>query len=156
MTKRRTLILDANLIVLLVIGLADEKAVPVHKRTRAYSIADFRLLLRVIAEFRELAALPNALSEASNLLEFEGVGLPEKIFDRFSRFIASTQEIYIPSLDASKRKEFRRLGLTDAATLEAAKENFHVLSADLGLYLAAINAGYSAANFTHEIEAARS
>ena len=156
MTQRRTLILDANLIVLLVIGLADEKAVPVHKRTRAYTIADFRLLLGVIAGFRELAALPNALSEASNLLVFEGDGLPQKVFERFSQFIATTQEIYVPSLDASNRAEFRRLGLTDAATLEAAKENFHILSADLGLYLAAINAGYSAANFTHAIEAARS
>jgi hypothetical protein len=112
--------------------------------------------LRVIAEYRELAALPNALSEVSNLLEFEGKGLPEKIFDRFSQFIATTREIYVPSLEASNRTEFRRLGLTDAAILEAAKEDLHILSADLGLYLAAIKAGYSAANFTHQIEAARS
>jgi hypothetical protein len=156
LTKRQTLILDANLIVLLVVGLADEKAVPVHKRTRAYTVGDFRLLLRVISEYRELAALPNALSEASNLLEFEGGGLPEKVFGRFLQFVATTREIYVPSLDASSRSEFRRLGLTDAATLEAAKEDVHILSADLGLYLAAAKAGYSAANFTHAIEAARS
>jgi hypothetical protein len=153
--ERQTLVLDANLIVLLVVGLADETAVPVHKRTRAYSIGDFRLLVSVIAEYRELAALPNALSEASNLLEFEGEGFPEKVFGRFSQFIANTKEIYVPSLDASKRSEFRRLGLTDAATLEAAKSEVHILSADVGLYLAAIKAGYSAANFTHAIEAAR-
>jgi len=156
LTKRQTLILDANLIVLLVVGLADEKAVPVHKRTRAYTVGDFRLLLRVISEYRELAALPNALSEASNLLEFEGDGLSEKVFGRFLQFVATTREIYVPSLDASTRSEFRRLGLTDAATLEAAKEDVHILSADLGLYLAAAKAGYSVANFTHAIEAARS
>jgi hypothetical protein len=155
LTKRHTLILDANLIVLLIIGLADEKAVPVHKRTRSYTVNDFRLLLRVIEGYRELAALPNALSEASNLLEFDGVGLPEKISNRFLRFVATTREIYVPSLAASSRSEFRRLGLTDAATLEAAKEDVHILSADLGLYLAATKAGYSAANFTHAIEAAR-
>jgi hypothetical protein len=153
--KRQTLVLDANLIVLLVVGLADENAVPVHKRTRAYSINDFRLLLKVISEYQELAALPNALSEASNLLEFEGDGLPEKVFGRFSQFISTSKEIYVPSLDASRRSEFRRLGLTDAATLESAKANVHILSADVGLYLAAIEAGYSAANFTHAIEAAR-
>ncbi|MDI1265456.1 MAG: hypothetical protein PS018_19590 [bacterium] len=156
MTKRQTLLLDANLIVLLVIGLADENAVPVHKRTRAYTTGDFRLLLSVISQYRELAALPNALSEASNLLEFEGNGLPEKITRRFLQFIATTREIYVPSLDASVRNEFRRLGLTDSATLEAAKQDVHILSADLALYLAAVNAGYSAANFTHAIEAARS
>ena len=153
---RQTLVLDANLIVLRVVGLADEKAVPVHKRTRAYSISDFRLLLKVISEYQELAALPNALSEASNLLEFEGDGLPEKVFARFSQFISTTREIYVPSLNASRRSEFRRLGLTDAATLETAKSDVHILSADVGLYLAASAAGYSAANFTHAIEAARS
>jgi hypothetical protein len=109
----------------------------------------------VISEYTELAALPNALSEASNLLEFVGDGLPEKVFARFLQLVATTREIYVPSLDASGRSEFRRLGLTDAATLEAAKEGFHILSADLGLYLAAARAGYSAANFTHAIEAAR-
>ena len=155
MTTRQTLILDANLIVLLVVGLADENAVPLHKRTRAYTIGDFRLLLRVISQYAELAVLPNALSEASNLLEFEGDGLPEKVFRRFLQFVATTREIYVPSLSASGRSEFRRLGLTDAATLEAAKEHVHILSADLGLYLAAAKAGYSAANFTHAIEAAR-
>lgn len=156
MTKPRTLILDTNLVVLLVIGLADERAVPIHKRTRAYTINDFRLLLSVISQYSELAVLPNALSEASNLLEFEGEGLPAKVFDRFSQFIAATREIYVPSLDASRRREFRHLGLTDAATLEAAKEDIHILSADLALYLAAAKAGYTAANFTHAIEAARS
>jgi hypothetical protein len=152
---RQTLILDANLIVLLLVGLANEKAVPRHKRTRAYSINDFRLLLKVVAEYQELAALPNALTDASNLLEFAGDGFPEKLFNRFLDFISTTKEIYVPSLDASKRDEFRRLKSTDAATLGAAKAEVHILSADLGLYLAAIKAGYSAANFTHAIEAAR-
>lgn len=71
------------------------------------------------------------------------------------QFVSTTKEIYVPSLDAAKRGEFRRLGLTDSATLEVAKADIHILSADLGLYLAAIKAGYSAANFTHAIEAAR-
>lgn len=153
---RPTLILDANLIVLLIVGLADESAVPRHKRTRAYSINDFRLLLRVISEYQELAVLPNALSEASNLLEFEGDGLPQQIFVRFLQFVSTTREIYVPSMDAARRGEFRRLGLTESATLEAAKADIHILSADLSLYLAALTAGYSAANFTHAIEAARS
>lgn len=154
--KRQTLILDTNLIVLLVVGLADENAVPKHKRTRAYTTNDFRLLLNVISNYQKLAVLPNALSEASNLLEFDGNGLPEKIYGRFLQFVSSAKEIYIPSLVATERGEFRRLGLTDSATLEAAKLDVHILSADLGLYLAALGAGYSAANFIHAIEAARS
>jgi hypothetical protein len=110
----------------------------------------------VISEYRELAVLPNALSEASNLLEFEGAGLPEKILLRFLQLVSTAREIYVPRLSAAKRAEFRRLGLTDSATLEASRADVHILSADLGLYLAAVRAGYSAANFVHAIEAARS
>jgi hypothetical protein len=151
----RTLVLDTNLIVLLVIGLADESLVARHKRTRAYTTNDFRLLLEIISTFEEVSVIPNALSEASNLLEFEGEGIPEKIFVQFSRLVASSREVYVPSADALLRSEFRRLGLTDAATLEMGKNNFHILSADVGLYLAALKAGYAASNFTHVIEASR-
>jgi len=151
----KILVLDTNLIVLLVVGLADESLVPQHKRTRAYSINDFRLLLKIISNFEDVTVIPNALSEASNLLDFEGDGLPKKIFAQFSRLVASSKEVYVPSSDALQRNEFRRLGLTDAAMLEMGKNNFHVLSADVGLYLAALKAGYAASNFTHAIEAAR-
>jgi hypothetical protein len=151
----RTLVLDANLIILLVVGLADETLVSQHKRTRAYSKNDFRLLLKIISNFDEVTVLPNALSEASNLLDFEGEGQPAKIFTQLSHLIATSKEVYVPSADALVRREFRRLGLTDAAMLEMGKNNFHILSADVGLYLAALEAGYAASNFTHAIEAAR-
>jgi len=39
--------------------------------------------------------------------------------------------------------------------LEMGKNELHILSADVGLYLAALQAGYAASNFTHAIEAAR-
>src|SRR6267142_335130 len=113
----KILVLDTNLIVLLVVGLADESLVPRHKRTRAYSVNDFRLLLKIISDFEEITVIPNALSEASNLLEFEGEGLPAKLFAEFSRLIAASKEVYVSSADALLRNECRRLGLTDAATL---------------------------------------
>jgi hypothetical protein len=149
------LVLDTNLIVLLVVGLADEQAVPKHKRTRAYSVNDFRLLLKIISTYQEVRVIPNALSEASNLLDFDGDGLPAKIFARFSQFVSVTEECYVPSIDALRRNECQRLGLTDAATLELGTRDFHILSADVGLCLAASNAGYVASNFIHAIEAAR-
>jgi hypothetical protein len=149
------LALDANMIVLLVVGLADENAVPIHKRTRAYTVKDFRLLLKIISNYERLAVVPNALSEASNLLDMEGDGLPAKIFARFSNFIETTNEQYVPSANAVARREFRRLGLSDAAMLEMGAADLHILSADVGLYLAALKAGYKAFNFTHAIEAAK-
>ena len=101
------------------------------------------------------AVIPNALTEASNLLSFEGEGSPAKLFAAFSHLLETAEEIDIPSSDALRRGEFRRLGLGDAAILETGKADCHILSADVGLYLAAVKAGYKASNFTHAIEAAR-
>jgi hypothetical protein len=81
--------------------------------------------------------------------------LPAKIFARFSNFIETTNEQYVPSANAVARTEFRRLGLSDAAMLEMGAADLHILSADVGLYLAALKAGYKAFNFTHAIEAAK-
>lgn len=127
----------------------------IHKRTRAYSINDFHLLKEIISNFEEMKVIPNAPTEASSLLSFEGEGLPAKLFAAFSRLLETAEEIYIPSSDALRRGEFRRLGLGDAAILETGKADCHILSADVGLYLAAVKAGYKASNFTHAIEAAR-
>jgi hypothetical protein len=152
---KQVLALDANMTVLLIVGLADENAVPTHKRTRAYTVKDFRLLLKIISNYERLAVVPNALSEASNLLDLEGDGLPAKIFASFSKFVATTNEQYVPSANAVARREFRRLGLSDAAMLEMGGTGLHILSADIGLYLAALKARYEAFNFTHAIEAAK-
>jgi hypothetical protein len=152
---RQILALDANLIMLLIVGLADETVVPDHKRTRAYSTKDFKLLLEVISTYGEIAVVPNALSEVSNLLSFEADELSRKILLNFSRFISSTKEFYVTSVDAANRNEFRWLGLSDSAILEIAKNQMDLLTADIDLHIAALKAGYNSVNFTHLIEAAR-
>lgn len=150
-----TLLIDTNLIVLLVVGLADEKAVIHHKRTRAYTIADFRLLTKIISQYSDVGVVPNALSEASNLLSFDDNEHARRILNRFAFFVSHTKEQYIVSADAARRPEFRWLGLTDCALLEFAKQDVHLLTADVALHLAALKAGYKSTNFTHYIEAAR-
>jgi len=60
-----------NLITLLVVGSADEKAILKHKRTRAYAINDFRLWVSVVSNYPRIVVAPNVLSEVSNLLSFE-------------------------------------------------------------------------------------
>ena len=151
------LVLDANLIILLVVGSASENAVLKHKRTRAYAIDDFRLLVGIISNYEKIVVAPNVLSEVSNLLSFEEDRLARQILVKFSSFItdASVDEKYVASATASRRDEFRWLGLSDCALLELAKSEIHILTADIGLHLAALKAGYHSVNFTHLIEAAR-
>ncbi len=146
---RKTIALDANLLVLLVVGFTERKYISVHKRLKEYSVADFELLAAMISESAGLAVTPNALSEASNLLRQINEPAKTQIANAFRALIKRMDEIYVTSVDASSRHEFLRIGLSDSALLEVSKKNIVVLSVDLDLYLAALAAGYEAVNFNH-------
>jgi hypothetical protein len=146
---RKTIALDANLLVLLVVGLTQENYIATHKRLKEYTIDDYTLLTRLIAESAGLVTTPNALSEASNLLRQTGEPARSEILRRFRSLIQGTSEIYIASIDSCARDEFVRLGLSDSAMLELGKRDLLVLSTDARLCIAALGAGYQAENFNH-------
>lgn len=152
----KKLVLDANLIMLLIVGLADENLVTRHKRTRAYSVQDFRLLVSIVTSYQDIVTLPNVLSEVSNLLSFESADEhSRRILTNFIKFTEGATERYIASAIGTARGEFSRLGLSDSAVLEVAKGDVQILTADLALHIAALRAGYHSENFTHLIDAAR-
>jgi hypothetical protein len=145
----KTIALDANLLVLLVVGLTERNYISVHKRLKAYSVADFELLSALISASAGVAVTPNSLSEASNLLRQISEPAKRQIAIKFRELIKRTDEIYVTSADASSRTEFLRIGLSDSALLEVSKKNIVVLSVDLDLCTAALAAGYEAINFNH-------
>ena len=63
-------------------------------QTDSYTIDDFRLLTEFISEYPEVAVIPNALSEASNLLSFEGDEHARSILNKFSIFLSRAKEKY--------------------------------------------------------------
>jgi hypothetical protein len=152
---RKVIALDANLLVLLVVGLTERRYISIHKRLKEYDVADFDQLNALISHSAGIAATPNALSEASNLLRQIGEPAKTQIAVAFRELIKVTSEIHIKSVDAASRTEFLRIGLSDSALLEIgrsmeiSKKNMVILSVDLDLYLAACAAGYEAINFNH-------
>ncbi len=58
-------------------------------------------------------------------------------------------EISIKSADALNDPDYLRLGLTDAAILTALSDQVALLTADLDLYLAALERRHRATNFGH-------
>jgi hypothetical protein len=145
----KTLSLDANLIVLLVVGLTNTSYIGMHKRLQAYRVEDFELLKKMIATAKEVVVTPNALSEASNLSRQILDPAKTNIAIVFREIVSRTREIYVQSIHASGRHEFLRLGLADNALLEIAKEDIVILSVDANLCIAAENSGYAAINFNH-------
>jgi len=146
---RKTLALDSNLLVLLVVGLTAPRYISVHKRLKEYVVDDFEILKQLISESAGVVVTPNALSEASNLLRHINEPAKTEIGVAFRKLIQTIREIYVSSVDASSRDEFLGIGLADTALLEVSKQDIMILSVDLNLCLAAQAAGYPAINFNH-------
>lgn len=150
------LILDANLLVLLVVGSASKKYISNHKRLRAYSVTDFDILTELISSAPNVFVTPNTLTETSNLIGQIAEPARTEIFKFFHAYIQSADEHYCESRHAITRKEFIRLGLTDSVLLHEMDEtdSLILLTTDLNLYLAALDEGYQVQNFNYLRDAA--
>lgn len=127
----RGLFLDANLIVLLVVGAISRHLVARHKRTNAYTARDFDLLVEFAGQFQRRVTTVNVLTEASNLLSSrdEQVMLKGLCIERWD-------ELSITGLEAAGRSEYPYLGLADAATIQGIAGSYLVLTADQPLVVA--------------------
>jgi hypothetical protein len=146
--------LDANLLVLLMVGLTRPGYIKAHKRLDGYDFDDFCRLGAILDQFESIVVTPNVLTESSNLLRQTAEPARSEIGAVFAGHILKLAEQHVPSKDASARPEFLRLGLSDAALLEINKADVTMLTADGKLWIAALDAGYEALNFNYIREAA--
>ena len=139
--------IDANLLVLLIVGSVDRRQVGKHRRARHFTLEDYDLLSRTIGVLKRVLVTPNTLTEASNLLESRG---DRRFLDMLRIVVEGSDEVVVASIEAARNCAFPRLGLTDAVLLEAVSEERPLLTADLDLYVAASSKGGEAAfNFSH-------
>ncbi len=139
----RPVVLDSNLLVLLVVGLASPDYILTHKRLSAYTRNDFALLVQLLSGTSRLMVTPNTLTETMNLAGQATEPARMDILQAFRRLLGTAEEDYIESRRAADRTEFLRLGLTDLVVLESAADNFTIITADLNLYLEAMRLGQS-------------
>ena len=130
-------LVDTTLMVLLVAGSEDRGLISRHRRLSGYSANDYDFLMEFLAQGPRIFVTPNVLTETSNLLGQHGEPERSRLFRRFRSIIQESQEVGIPSETAAANPVFERLGLTDAALLEAASEEIPVITTDIHLYLAA-------------------
>ena len=143
------LFIDSNLLVLLTVGSVGRDLISRHRRLREYTAEDYDVLRNLIRSIDRILVTPNTLTETSNLLSQHGEPDRSRFLDRLRFIIHESEEVVVTSSEASDNSEFSRLGLTDAALLEAVTDETPVLTVDLGLYLAALEkSDYAAVNFT--------
>ena len=142
--------LDANLLVLLVVGSESRDMIPRHRRLEHYSAGDFDILLELLENADQLFVTPNTLTEASNLIRQHAMPERSLLMKRLQFLIHESREIVVASVDASSNAKFAELGLTDAVLLETVTTDTPLLTVDFDLYLAALESGEErAVNFTH-------
>ena len=148
----KPILLDTQLIVLLVVGLASKMIIRKHKNLTAFSEDDYELLILLLGEDPELMLLPNTVSEASNLLRQHRNPERTAILSTFRRLIETHRERYVTSRRAASLPEYERLGVTDSAIIACSSNRARLLTADLDLFLAAQGRGIDAVNFNHRRE----
>ena len=142
--------IDANLLVLLVVGETDKRLISKHRRLSDFQEEDYERLTRLINQIDQVLVTPNTLTEASNLLAQHKEPERSRFFDVLRILIEKYEEIVVASKTASHNSEFNRLGLTDSVLLEAISNSNPLITVDLKLYLAAISRSEeSAFNFRH-------
>ena len=142
-----TYIVDANLIVLLVVGSYNIDLIGGrHKRCREFDARDFAILDDLLSTADAVVCTPHAMAEASNLVPLIGDPLRSALTIHFGKLVPSFSEIYAPSANAVVDNDYWRLGLTNATLLSGSNDH-EILTTDLDLYLAALGRGRKATNF---------
>ena len=140
---------DANLLVLRIVGDVSRQLIHRHRRLRTFTPEDYDKLIEFTSRYDCLLVTPNTLTETSNLLAYGQKPRRSELMEKLRSLIHESREIVVSSTAASAREEFVRLGLTDTALLEHVSNQTPLLTADLQLYLAALDNGDRAAfNFT--------
>lgn len=152
-----TVVVDANLLLLLVVGIASRHDIPKHKRLQGYTAEDFDLLFLLVADYSSIALLPHTLAEVSSLARQIGNPARSRIQAALRTLILNGTEHPARSASGAVRAEFNDLGLTDAmllhlCSLDIAGASPTLLTVDARLADSANALGYSVIDYKREFQ----
>ncbi len=131
--KGKGVFVDANLLVLLLVGKVNLARIVKFKRTQNFEVSDFFLLERLVAWFgNPLVSTPHVLSQVSDLTDLSGCEL-SKVRTLLKTTIEIASERYSPALELVRHPLFERFGLGDASVAHVCAQNVVVLTADVEL-----------------------
>lgn len=151
------LLIDANLLVLLVVGMYDGKKIENHKRLKSnggFTEGDFETLNKIIADYSGIVLTPHTLAEMYDLCSFMKGNDRIGVMTNIAILIDECKESFVTGKIAAREPEYVRLGLVDAILLRLASKSKGrkpvLLTIDLDLHRAALAAGHhKAINFNH-------
>lgn len=142
-------LLDANLLLLLVVGMCDRQHARKFKRLSIFAEEDFELLVRVVSAFRHLYVTPNIITEVSNLAGALSGELKRQCFQALGESVRAAEELVVRSRDAADNDMFIGFGVTDAVIDICAGEPPLILTIDFPLAQTLAARGRPVVNFNH-------
>lgn len=132
---RKSLLIDTNLLLLLLIGSFNPSLIAKNKITanQGFDEADFNQLRDFAGTFQKLVTTPHILTEVSNHADKIKGADHEKFTRRFISLIEKLDESFESSKLLSQTDAFARFGLTDTAIYHLANEGVFVVTVDLPL-----------------------
>lgn len=145
----RSVLIDTNLLVLLVVGVYRKSLIGEHKRTKQFIPEDFDLLGQTIDGFEAIWITSHCLAEASNLLKQTHASQARELLLCLSAIVANTRESHIQKDAIFKDKHAGRLGVADTGILIKSRRVSCVLTVDFDLYSQISGMGRNVINFNH-------
>lgn len=146
----KRLVLDANLLVLLIVGNLDRSKIGA-RRLESFEERHLVVLNEIFRQHTYHVSTPNVLTEASNLLGSGGQQLCKGACSALGDFIASLEEIFVPSIDTLSQPFYQKLGLADAALAVLSQNGDLVLTADGPMYGMMVGYDIPVENFWHRV-----
>lgn len=111
------------------------------KRTAFFTETDFDLVAEFIKNFDRTITTPHILTEVSDFIDNR-----EELQAVLKIYIENTKEIFIDSLELSKKDTFLKFGLADSSVTYSAENNYLIFTDDRPLYGFLINSEIEAVN----------
>jgi hypothetical protein len=146
--KNTGVFFDTNLMVVIVVGSYKAEWLGKHRRTLAFDMAEYRLLMRLLGRCEKRLTTPNILTEVDNLSR----QLPQNehvwIAEHFNKLAANMFEIYHQSYEHLGGDLHCKVGLTDAILIHLSASHL-VVTADFPLASRIEAMGRNVINFNH-------
>jgi predicted nucleic acid-binding protein len=146
--RSRGALIDANLLVLYLVGKTNKRRIRDFKPCDDFGTKDFDLLEAVVEHLGQVITTPHVLTEVSNLAKLHGKELAA-FRQGYKALVEEMDEFYDESRAVVADAAFMRLGLTDAAIAMLQRRNLLVLTVDLDLWDTLLRRGMDAVNFNH-------
>ncbi len=121
--RQAGILVDANVLILLFIGILDRSYIERFERTKSYTPEDFGALVQILQYFQRIIVTPHILTEVSNLVGRMHHDRRYAYFQVVRSLLITTpgqfivDEQYRPAKLIVLEPEFYRLGLTDAGII---------------------------------------